>query len=90
MTTIEIQNLKCGGCANTVTKGVLSISGTSEVSVNLKTSTVSFEALSDTVINEVKIKLSKLGYPETDATNTMIHKAKSFVSCAAGRLTEEV
>jgi len=89
MTTIEIQNLKCGGCANTVTKGVLSISGTSEVSVNLKTSTVSFEALSDTVINEVKIKLSKLGYPETDATNTMIHKAKSFVSCAAGRLTEE-
>lgn len=86
MTTIEIQNLKCGGCANTVTKGALSIEGVSDVTVDVETSKVTFNSTTDTNIEAVKTKLSRLGYPEIDATNTTLHKAKSFVSCATGKI----
>ena len=36
-----------------------------------------------------KNKLSLMGYPEVGDANTIIHKAKSFVSCATGRMTSE-
>jgi len=32
--TIKIQNLKCGGCANTIIKNIEKIDGVSEVSIN--------------------------------------------------------
>ena len=37
-----IQNLKCGGCANTITKGVDSLEGVSNVHVDIDNSVVSF------------------------------------------------
>lgn len=89
MTIIEIQNLKCGGCANTVTKGVRSIDGISEVSVDVETSEVTFQSNSDESTEAVKVKLSRLGYPEIDVDNTTLHKAKSFVSCATGKFISE-
>ena len=39
-TTLEILNLKCGGCANSIKKGILTIEGVTEVSVDLETSKV--------------------------------------------------
>ena len=89
MTTIEILNLKCGGCANTIKKGVSSIEGVSEVTVDLDTSKVKVETDDETIILSVKKKLSKMGYPEIGDANTMLHKAKSFVSCASGRMGEK-
>ena len=88
-TTIEIVNLKCNGCVNTVKKGVLSIDGIDEVEVDLDASKVTVPTENQELIDEVKAKLSKLGYPEIGDANTMIHKAKSFVSCATGRMTSE-
>lgn len=89
MQTIEIVNLKCGGCVNTVKKGILSIEGINEVEVDLEASKVSIPTDNEKLIEEVKAKLSKMGYPEIGNTNTMIHKAKSFVSCATGKMTLE-
>ncbi|NEW79913.1 MAG: heavy-metal-associated domain-containing protein [Gelidibacter sp.] len=89
MTTIEILNLKCGGCANTVKKGILTIEGIHEVSVDLSTSEVSIDSTDESVIQMAKEKLSGMGYPEVGYTNTVLHKAKSFVSCATGRMTSE-
>ena len=80
MTTIEIVNLKCGGCANTVKKGVMSIEGISNVQVDLESSKVTIDTDNDAVVLSVKEKLSKMGYPEIGDANTMLHKAKSFVS----------
>jgi len=88
MTTIKIQNLKCHGCANTITKGLQSIEGISEVQIHIEDSTISFAADDETRINQVKKKLLKMGYPEEEAKNTTIHKAKSYVSCAIGRINE--
>lgn len=90
MAVIEILNLKCGGCANTIKKGILSIDGVSDVNINLETSEVSVNSKDESVLQSVKEKLSKMGYPEAGDANTLIHKAKSFVSCATGRMGENV
>ncbi len=88
-TTIEILNLKCGGCANTIKKGLTSIDGVNETTINIETSQITIDTDIDSVIISVKEKLSKMGYPEVGDVNTMMHKAKSFVSCATGRMTSE-
>jgi len=89
MTTLEILNLKCGGCANSIKKGILTIDGIEEVSVDLETSKVTVNTTDEALILKVKGKLSSMGYPEVGDANTVLHKAKSFVSCATGRMTLE-
>ena len=82
---IQIENLKCGGCAATIKKGILAITGVQEVDVDVEKSMVSITSENEN-IEEIKEKLSKLGYPEVGDKNTIVHKAKSFVSCAVGRM----
>jgi copper chaperone CopZ len=89
MKTIEIVNLKCGGCVNTVKKGLLSIEGLNEVEVDLENSKVMIPTEDEQILIKVKEKLSKMGYPELGHMNTVLHKAKSFVSCASGKITSE-
>ncbi|MCD8518482.1 MAG: heavy-metal-associated domain-containing protein [Flavobacterium sp.] len=86
-TTIHIQNLKCGGCANTITKGISSIEAIQNVSVNVDESTVTFSYETEDQVNEVKSKLKSLGYPEDGEANTLGDKAKSYVSCAIGKMS---
>lgn len=86
-TTIHIQNLKCGGCANTITKGISSIEAIQNVSVNVDESTVTFSYETEDQVNEVKSKLKSLGYPEDGEANTLGAKAKSYVSCAIGKMS---
>lgn len=84
-TEIKIENLKCGGCAATIKKGLLALHSVSEVIVDLEKSLVSVVS-ADENGRMIKEKLSKLGYPETGTKNTILHKASSFVSCAVGRI----
>ena len=83
--TIIIDNLKCGGCANTVTKQLQAMDGVENVHVDVATSTVEIEK--DESVSEESLiqKLSKLGYPPVGTSN-FVQKAKSYVSCAIGRL----
>ena len=89
MTTLEILNLKCGGCANSIKKGISTIEGVTEVSVDLETSKVTINSNNEFIVTKVKDKLSSMGYPEVGDANTVLHKAKSFVSCATGRMSSE-
>ena len=86
ITVIKIENLKCHGCANTITKGLTKFNEVEQVNVNVENSTVeiSFEGTDET-ITMFKNKLSKLGYPEA-GHNTGFSIAKSYVSCAVGRM----
>ncbi|RED47262.1 copper chaperone CopZ [Winogradskyella eximia] len=86
--TFNIQNLKCGGCANTIITQLSKLEGISEVEVNNETNQVSFDAITDSEIVNVKNKLSDLGYPIEGDANSLPKKAKSFVSCAVGRMTK--
>lgn len=84
-TKIYIENLKCGGCAATIKKGILSLENVEDVDVNVEDSLVIITSSSDESI-AIKEKLSKMGYPEVGDVNTIVHKAKSFVSCATGKM----
>ena len=83
---IIIQNLKCGGCASTITRKLNEVDGIMELDVNIDDSSVSITAENDKVIDVVKDKLKSLGYPIVDEDNSILSKAKSFVSCAKGRI----
>lgn len=85
-TIINIENLKCGGCASTIKKELLAINGVEEVQIDVDTATVSVKS-EPQFLETIKEQLSKLGYPEVGAKNTVLHKAKSFVSCAVGRVS---
>jgi len=86
--TLNIQNLKCGGCANTIVTQLSKLKGISEVIVNNDTDEVSFISVSENNIAMAKNKLSDLGYPIVGDANSLPKKAKSFVSCAVGRMTK--
>lgn len=86
-TTIIVQNLKCGGCAKTITSKLAGMEYVSDVRVDVESSTVSFVHDNSQVALLVKDKLKALGYPSIDHKNSMTAKASSFVSCATGKLT---
>lgn len=85
-TTIEIQNLKCGGCANTITKKLSEINDLSELKVNNDNHTVSFNYENENTLIKAKELLNNIGYPVVGDKNALTTKAKSFVSCAVGRI----
>lgn len=86
MLKIEVENLKCGGCASGIRKALSGLPGVRNVSVDLARDEVCVEgeALREVVIE----KLKQLGYPPK-GENTLGSKAKSFVSCVIGRLESE-
>ena len=85
-TTLKIQNLKCGGCANTIITRLSALENVSDVSVNNENDTVTLTHTNDAALQEGISLLSKLGYPIVGENNPLTKKAKSFVSCAVGRM----
>ena len=55
--------------------------------MNVDESTVTFSYETEDQVNEVKSKLKSLGYPEDGKANTLGSKAKSYVSCAIGKMS---
>ena len=90
MTKTEIlQNLKCDGCANTITTALNKLDGVSNAKVEIETHSVTFEYNNENQIEIVEKKLASLGYPIDTDPNSIMQKAKSFVSCAVGRMTDK-
>jgi copper chaperone CopZ len=85
-TSIIVQNLKCGGCAKTITTKLSELQNISEIEVHNDTSTVSFVTKDADDAFAVRSKLRSLGYPSVDDENSVMSKAKSFVSCATGKM----
>jgi copper chaperone len=79
----EIQNIRCGGCANTITKALGE--EFESVVVDVASKTVTVELKDEPQIAKGAELLKKLGYPLTDEESGMVDKAKSFVSCAIGK-----
>lgn len=87
-TSLTIQNLKCGGCANTIITRLSNIDGIDTVTVNNETDSVSFNYNNENTLNKAVELLSKLGYPVEGEQNPLSKKAKSYVSCAVGRMNK--
>ena len=85
-TTVEIQNLKCNGCASTINNKLSTIENINTISVDVENSSVSFEYDTEDTLEIVKKELHKLGYPLVGEDNKLQTKAKSYVSCAIGKM----
>jgi copper chaperone CopZ len=86
-TSIIVQNLKCEGCAKTITSKLTELESVSEVAVDMETAMVSFVHVNIDDAIRVRDQLKTLGYPSIDTKNTMAAKAISFVGCAKGKMT---
>lgn len=84
---VVIQNLKCGGCAHTIVTELNKIKGLENVKVDETTSVVEFESKQEN-LEAVANRLDELGYPIENDPNSILKKAKSYVSCAVGRITK--
>ncbi len=91
ITVFEVANIRCGGCANTITKA-LNDNGFEEVNVDLSCEPrkVTVEIADEAQLAQVQAILRSLGYPlttdERGFSEDTILKAKSFVSCALGKI----
>jgi copper chaperone len=87
--TITVENIKCGGCANSISKALAAIPGVAGVVVDVEKGDIRVEA-EEAARATVARRLLELGYPECGAVSGLgsaAAKAKSFVSCAIGRMS---
>ena len=87
-TRIEVENIRCGGCANTISKKLMEPQPIQSVNVDIANQTITLQSETDVHAQAVKI-LFDLGYPERGSVEglaSLKEKAKSVVSCAIGRM----
>ena len=86
--SVIVQNLKCGGCAKTIISKLSEMDRLSDIDVDTETATVHFtcENVDDAML--VKDKLKALGYPSIEYKNSTSAKARSFFSCASGKMSK--
>ena len=86
--SIEVENIKCGGCASTIKSRLSEQAGVKSVSVAIEQGVVTIEG-DETLRDQMASELLRLGYPEkgtAEGLKAAAAKAKSFVSCAIGRM----
>lgn len=89
MKTIQVENLKCGGCASTIKKGLISLDGIESVDIEIESSEITIPSENEEVIVSAIKKLSSMGYPQVGDPNSVLKKAKSYISCAVGKMNQE-
>jgi copper chaperone CopZ len=83
---IFVENIKCFGCRNTVIKEVKKQEMVQSVDVEVETGKVSLNYQGgEETLARIKSRLYRKGYPEK-GSNNIKSTAKSYVSCALGRL----
>lgn len=82
--TLFVENIKCGGCMKSIKEALKKMVGIQEVEVYKEEEKVCIMGIG---INRALLieKLAAMGYPEK-GNNTLMSKAKSYISCAAGKL----
>ena len=87
--TYEVLNVKCGGCANTLKSKLANEFGEIEINLEVEPRQISLD-IDEANIPALRENLKKLGYPMSDEDLTTIEgfstTAKSFVSCAVGKM----
>lgn len=86
---VIVENLKCGGCANSIKKQLFGINGVVDVIIEKEISEVKVIHNGQVERTKVVNKLKTIGYPELGTVlgvESIITNAKSFASCAVGRV----
>ena len=89
-TRIEVDNIRCGGCANSIRKKLLADARIQAVEVEIEAQRVIISSEVEIRTESIQILLN-LGYPEKGSVaglETLKNKAKSIVSCAIGKVSQ--
>lgn len=89
---LQVENIKCGGCAGTIKKKLLGDSRVSSVEVDIEQGRVSIAA-KEGAESDFSAALLKMGYPQSGTAEGLVAakaRAKSFVSCAMGKVDNMV
>lgn len=87
----NVENIKCGGCANSIQSKIKEIDGVSDVDVDIENGVVDIKVSNEDESTRELLgkKLHDMGYPEegtSEGFDAVKTKATSFVSCAVGRM----
>lgn len=86
---LQVLNVKCGGCAGTLSKELLKDFGEVDVNLELEPREITLD-IEDEDLEKLKLKLRSLGYPlatdELSKFQTVSTTAKSYVSCVIGKM----
>jgi copper chaperone CopZ len=87
METLEIfvENIKCGGCMSGIKKALLEFKGVKSVEITLEEEKIQIQGKQLNREAYIK-KMDSMGYPEK-GNNTLFKEAKSYVSCAIGKVS---
>lgn len=88
-TSINVENIRCGGCANSITKKLSAIDGINEVEIAIEDQVVTIDSNDESVRALAIEALLAMGYPEqgsVEGLDALKGKAKSVVSCAIGKI----
>ena len=83
---LVLQNLKCTGCASTISSKLTDFDFVHSVLIDVDASTVEVIYEIETNLPILQEALRKLGYPVVGEANSLTTKAKSYVSCAIGKM----
>ena len=87
--TFEVLNVKCGGCASTLKKKLHPLFGEVEIDLDVMPRKITLDIKREDIPTLAK-ELKSLGYPLASEDMSSLEeykaKAKSFVSCAIGKM----
>ncbi|MCW8963051.1 MAG: heavy-metal-associated domain-containing protein [Gammaproteobacteria bacterium] len=87
---IAVENIKCGGCASTIMNKMKTLDDITDVKVDIEDGLVTIEG-NKSRRDDYAAELASIGYPEVGSVHGLGSagaKAKSFVSCAVGRMSD--
>ena len=84
---IIVENIKCGGCAQSIRKGLEKINAGVAVEVFIENGKVHLESEKSIQREDYVKALHSMGYPEPGEGN-LLNTAKSYVSCMIGRMQD--
>jgi copper chaperone CopZ len=85
-----VENIKCGGCTSSITKKLRSVLSTNNINIDIDAGIVSIDVEEGQKDRAIKV-LQDMGYPQKDSVNgfnSTKAKAKSFISCAIGKINK--
>ncbi len=87
----NVENIKCGGCVNSIQSKLKEIDGVTDVDVDIENGVVDIKTSDDNdATRDILAKaLLGMGYPEegtAEGFSSVKAKATSFVSCAVGKM----
>ncbi len=91
---IKVENIKCGGCVNSIHKKLVGLDQVDDVSVDIENGLVTIESEenSENLRSNIVKTLAAMGYPEqgsVEGLSSVRAKATSFVSCAIGKMADQ-